>query len=151
MIGLLKFYSFLLLIIVPLFVKLYFFQAILENLDVDCSYFWIFVSIVFAEIAGTITAFVIIFGLSFLGALSGNSLIFTGGYLLGVGAGLYVYFHVLGWLLNTSTYIIIVADVVSNIYTIIALGVLLLIISMLIPTGHDSQYLGTLNQKLPWG
>ncbi len=150
----LGFFFLILLIVVPISVKLYFFKTTLEELEVNASYLWIFISLIISGIASSIVSYGSMIVLGLLGALAGKGFVIIATMFLGIGLGLYVYFYILSWLLNTNEYIVIVAEVISNIYAMIALGVLLLIISMFIPTaptGYESQYVEVLHQKPPWG
>ncbi len=150
----LGFFFLILLIVVPISVKLYFFKTTLEELEVNASYLWIFISLIVSGIASSIVYYGSMIVLGFLEAFAGKGFVIIAAMFLGIGLGLYLYFYILGWLLNTNEYIVIVAEVISNIYAMIALGILLLIISMFIPTaptGYESKYVEVLHQKPPWG
>jgi hypothetical protein len=154
MFEILGFFFLILLTVIPISVKLYFFKTTLEELEVETSYLWIIVSIIASIIGSAIIIYGITIILGLLGVLVGRGFIIVGAYLLGVGLGLYTYYYILKSLIGTHEYIVIVADIVSNIYSIVAVGILLLIVSMFIPTapiGYESQYVEMLHQKPPWG
>ncbi|ACV24174.1 hypothetical protein Mefer_0338 [Methanocaldococcus fervens AG86] len=136
--------------IIPISVKVFLFKTTLEDLEVEASYLWIFVAIIVSGIISLAVSYGLVMVLGLLGLFIGKSSILIAAIFLGSGLGMYIYFYMLGWLLRTNECVVIVADIVSNIYALVTLGAVLLIISMFsstTPTGYEINFIDTLYQK----